>query len=111
MENVNLKLVGDVRLLFRLLVGVAVAALVMLGVGGSVYGLVAPGGWIAQAFGRSVAGGLATVLALFMIGACSWMTREWVPVHQKNRLSELFAYVFAGAGALYVVEIYLKGGL
>lgn len=111
MENVRLKPVSDVAVFFQGLVGLVIAALVMLGVGGSVYHLLAPGGWLAEVFDRSLAGGLAAILAFIVIGACVWMTREWISVKTRNRYSELFVYAFAGAGALYLIEFMMKGGI
>lgn len=111
MENVRLKPVSDTAAFFQALAGFAIAALVMLGVGGTVYHLVAPGGWLAQVFGRSLAGGMAAILAFLIIGVCAWLTRGWISVKSRNRYSELFVYAFAGAGALYVIELLMKGGI
>ena len=96
---------SDAGLFFQSLLGFVVAALVMLGVGGTVYHLVAPGGWIAQLFGRSLAGGMASLLALFLIGLAAWLTRAWTSITQRNRYSELFVYAFAGIGAVYAVQL------
>lgn len=110
MQHVKLKHASDTGQFFQALVGLAVAALVMLGVGGSVYRLIAPGGWMAQLFERSVAGGLAALLAFALIALCVWLTRNLVSVSGRNRYAELFVYVFAGAGLLYAAEILMKGG-
>ncbi len=110
MQQAKLKHTSDTSVFFQSLAGFAIALLVMLGVGGTVYNLIAPGGWFAQIFGRSLAGGLATLLALMMIGLCAWLMRSWVSVTSRNRYSELFVYVFAAAGLLYAVELMMKGG-
>jgi len=94
---------------FQALAGFAIAALVMLGVGGTVYHLLAPGGWLAQLFGRNLAGGMAALLAFVVIGTCFWLTRELTSAKQKNRYSELLIYAFAGAGALYAIELLRQG--
>jgi len=111
MEHVRVKHVSDTSVFFQAVAGFAIAVLVMLGVGGTVYHLVAPGGWLAQAFGRSVAGGMASVLALLIIGLCAWLARHWIPVGGRNRHAGLFVYGFAAAGACYAIEIVTKGGL
>ena len=111
MEHVKHKPLGDLALLLQALAGFAVATLVMLGVGGTAYNLVAPGGWLAGVFGRSLAGGMAAVLAFIIIGACLWLARDWIPVRDRNRYSEIFVYGFAAAGMMYCVELVLKGGL
>jgi len=102
MDQAKPKPLSDLAIFGQALVGFAVATLVMLGVGGTVYHLLAPGGWLA--------GGMAAVLALLVIGACLWLARERIPVRARNRSSELFVYGFAAAGVLYFVELILKGG-
>ena len=103
----KLKQASDTSIFFQSLTGLAVAALVMLGVGGTIYKLVAPDGWIAHLFGRSLAGGMAALFALLMIGASYWLTRSWISVTSRNLYSELFVYVFAGAGLIYAVQMYM----
>src|SRR5258706_9285748 len=107
MEHVKHKPLGDFAALLQALAGVAIATLVMLGVGGTVYNLVAPGGWLAGVFGRNLAGGMAAVLAFIIIGACLWLARDWIPVRNRNRYSELFVYGFAPARVMYFVELLL----
>ena len=110
MEDVKLKPLGEVATLLQAVAGFAVATLVMLGVGGTVYNLVAPGGWLAGVFGRNLAGGMAAVLAFIIIGACLWLARDWISARDRHRYSELFVYGFAAAGAMYFVELVMKGG-
>ncbi|HTP61932.1 MAG TPA: hypothetical protein VMJ14_07605 [Burkholderiales bacterium] len=105
MSNAKLKHVSDTSAFFRALAGFAIAALVMLGVGGTIYHLVVPGGWLAQLFGRSLAGGMAAALAFLVIGVCAWLLRAWISITQRNYYSELFVYLFAGTGAIYAVQI------
>jgi hypothetical protein len=111
MEHAKLKPLSDLAAFLQALVGFAVATLVMLGVGGTAYALVAPGGWLAGVFGRNLAGGMAAILAFVVIGACAWLARDWIPVRARNRYSELFVYGFAVAGALYLAELLMSGGL
>jgi hypothetical protein len=111
MEHVRVKHVSDTSAFFQAIVGFVVAALVMLGVGGTVYQLVAPGGWLALIFGRSLAGGLAAVLAFLIIGLCAWLARSWISVGARNRHSDLFVYGFVVAGVFYAIEIFTKGAL
>ena len=111
MEHVRVKPVSDTSTFFQAIAGFVVAVLVMLGVGGTVYNLIAPGGWFAQIFGRSLEGGLSAVLAFMVIGLCTWLTRSWISVRSRNRYSELFVYLFAAAGAVYAFQFLTKGGL
>jgi hypothetical protein len=108
---VRLKHNSEFVVFFQALAGFVIAALVMVGVGGTVYKMIAPGGWFAQIFGRSLAGGMAALLALAMIGLSIWLTRAWVSVTSRNRYSALFVYLFAGAGLLYAVQMLMKGGV
>jgi len=111
MEHVRLKPASDTSAFFQAIAGLAVVALVMLGVGGTVYNLVAPGGWLSQVFGRSLAGGLAAILALLVIGLCVKLTHNLISVGNRNRYSEAFVYGFAAAGAIYALQYFIKGGL
>lgn len=104
MQNAKLRHVSDTSAFFQAVAGFVIAALVMVGVGGTVYNLISPGGWFAQVFGRSLAGGLAVLLAFMLIGLCAWLTRNWVSPRARNRYSEVFVYLFAAAGALYSLE-------
>lgn len=104
-QDAKLKQVSDTSAFFQAIAGFAIAAMVMVGVGGTVYNLIAPGGWFAQVFGRSLAGGLAALLAFMVIGLCAWLMRTWVSVRNRNRFSEVFVYLFAAAGALYSMEM------
>ena len=105
MPHAKSKPLGETAVFFQSLVGFAIAVLVMVGFGGTVYKLVAPDGWFAQLLGRSVAGGLAALLAFLMIGVCVWLTRGWVSVSSRNRYSSLFVYAFAAAGAIYALQM------
>ena len=111
MEQVRTKHLSDTSAFFHAIGGLMIAALVMLGVGGTVYNLVSPGGWLAHAFGRSLAGGMAAVLALLIIAMCAWVTRNWISLGARNRPPELFAYGFALVGAIYAVDFLVKGGI
>ena len=101
---------GDTAGALQGLAAFAIAALVALGVGGSLYKLIMPGGWIGDVFGRSVAAGLAVLLALLMIAASVWLARAWIPVAKRRLYSEIFVYVFAGMGLVYAVDMLMKGG-
>ena len=110
MEQVKQKPLGELATLLQALAGFAVATLVMGGVGGTVYNLVAPGGWLAGVFGRSLAGGMAAVLAFIILGACIGLARDWISARDRNRYSELVVYGFAAAGVMYFAELLMKGG-
>lgn len=58
MQHIDAGYAGDARTILDVVAGTAVALLVTLGVSGSAYQLVAPGGWLPRLFDRSLAGGL-----------------------------------------------------
>jgi hypothetical protein len=95
----------DYRVLIQTLVGFAVLALVMLGVGGTVFRMIAPEGWLVQLFGAGVTAGTAAMLSLLVIAVLSWFAREWITAYQKNRLADVVLYVFAGAGVVYLAQM------
>ncbi len=104
MEHVRLRPIGDTGVFVKATAGFAVAALVMFGVSGTVYNLVAPSGWLAGIFGRSLAGGLAAILALLIVGLCVKLTYNLLSVGDRNRYLEVFAYGSATTGAIYAVQ-------
>ncbi len=105
MQHAKLKPASDISVFFQALAGFAIAALVMVGVAGTVYKLISSGGWFAQLLGTSVTGGLSAVLALMVMGLCAWLARSWITVRSRNRYPDVFVYLFAIAGAIYAVEL------
>ena len=103
--HATVKPISDTSVFLRSIVGFAIAAMVVVGIGGTVYKLLAPGGWLAQLFGRSVAGGLGAVLAFLVIGLCFWLSRGWFSASSRNRYAELPVYLFAGMGLIYSVQM------
>jgi hypothetical protein len=57
--------------------GLAVVALVVLGIGGTIYKVISPEGWIAIAFGRSFSAGVAALGSRVMLGGLAWFCRGW----------------------------------
>jgi cation transporter-like permease len=109
MEEVRGK--HETHLLAETLAGLSLLALVMFGAGMTVYRVIAPGGWAAQLLGRSLSSGAAALVSLIVIGVLAWFSRDWITPQQKNRYAELMLYAFAGAGILYVVQLWLIGAL
>jgi hypothetical protein len=89
--------------------GFAVVALVMLGIGGTIYKVISPEGWIAQAFGRSASAGAAALGSLMLIAGLAWFSRGWSSPRYRNRFSELLVYTLAAAGIVYLAQLWLKG--
>jgi hypothetical protein len=107
----HLNLKQEVHSLAHCAVGVGLITLVIAGIGGTIYKVMAPDGWVANAFGRSLSAGAAALGSLAMIVALAWFSRGWTAVGRRNRFSDLFVYVFAGAGTLYLVRLWMQGSL
>lgn len=87
------KPLSDSGVLLQGIAGLAIALLVMLGVGGSIYYL-------------AVADRMLSVAALSIVSLCIWLSAG-----RRNRRPELFAYGFAAVGAVYAFQILSHGGL
>lgn len=105
----EVKLRQEVFAIAQIAVGLVVAALVLTGIGGTIYKIISPSGWIALAFGRSLSAGVAALGSLFMIVALAWFSRGWSSPRHRNRFSDLLVYSFAAAGLLYLAQLWIKG--
>ncbi len=105
METIKREIVG----LWQLGISLGVVLLVTLGIGGTIYKVISPDGWIASAFGRSLSAGAAALGSLLMIAGLAWFSRGWTTIRNRNRLSDLLVYTFAAAGILYLLQIWMKG--
>jgi len=89
-------------ILAQVAVGFVLSVLVLVGISGSIYRLVAPQGWFVQAFGHSLGLGAALAAAVLGAGALVSVVPGWVaPVH-RARISDVTVYGFAAAGLLYL---------
>jgi hypothetical protein len=95
--------------LAQALLGFVILALVLLGIGGTIYKIISPEGWIAQAFGRSLSAGAAALGSLVMVMTLAWFSRGWSSPHRRNQFADIAVYGFAGAGLLYVVQLWIGG--
>jgi hypothetical protein len=93
----------------QIVVGFAVVALVILGIGGTIYKVISPEGWISQAFGRSLSAGAAALGSLLLVAGLAWFSRGWSSPRTRNRYSDLMVYTFAAAGMFYLAQLWLKG--
>lgn len=105
MENIRQSSQG----LGQALIGFAVLVFMLVGLSGTIYKLLAPGGWIAQVFGRSVSAGLAVLAALGFIGLIAWFSREYGSPTSRNLFSDLFVYGFTLAGFVYAIRFWSTG--
>jgi len=93
----------------QVIVGLAIVALVMVGIGGTIYKIISPEGWITQAFGRSLSAGAAALGSLVLIAGLAWFSRGWASPRTRNRHADLMVYTFAAAGMFYLVKLWLRG--
>ncbi len=91
------------------LLGLVIVLLVTLGIGGTIYKVISPDGWIASAFGRSFSAGAAALGSLLLITGLAWFSRGWSSPSTRNRFSDLLVYTFAAAGIVYLAQLWLKG--
>jgi len=98
----------EIPVLAQALAGFAISALVLIGIGGSIYKLIAPEGWFVQAFGHSFGLGAALLAALLGAAAVVWALPGWMP-SQRARTADAVVYGFAAAGLLYVGQLFVTG--
>lgn len=91
------------------LAGCAFLALVLAGIGGTIYKTIAPDGWIAMAFGRSLSAGAAALGSAAMILALAWFSRSWGDVHRRTLAADFMVYGFAFAGFVYLTRLWMSG--
>lgn len=91
------------------LLGFVVLALVLVGIGGTIYKVISPDGWVAQAFGRSLSAGAAALGSLLMIVALAWFSRGWTSPRSRTQASDVLVFGFAAAGLAYVALFLIKG--
>lgn len=89
--------------------GFVILALVLLGIGGTIYKIISPDGWVAQAFGRSLSAGAAALGSLVMVVMLAWFSRGWGSPSRRTQFADIAIYGFAAAGLLYGVQLWLKG--
>jgi hypothetical protein len=91
--------------------GFVLLALVMLGVGGTIYKLIAPEGWLAQLIGGSLNYLGAIALALVGVAIFAWFAQDQIAPTRRDKLGDWWVYVFAGAGLIYAGQIFIRGTL
>lgn len=87
-----------------------VLTLVLGGIGGTIYKVISPEGWIAQAFGRSLSAGVAALGSMGLVGGLAWFSRAWGDP-ERGLVSYFVVYGFAAAGILYLLQLWIKGTL
>lgn len=86
-------------------------SLVLGGIGGTLYKVISPEGWLANAFGRSLSAGAAALGSVLLIAMLAWFSRSWGDRTHRTLLSDFMIFGFAAAGILYLVQLWTKGTL
>lgn len=89
--------------------GFGLVVMVLLGICGTIYKLLAPAGWIAALMGRGFSGGVAAVGLLIVLSVIGWVARNWTTTREQAGAATVVVYLFAGAGVLYSVQFWSKG--
>lgn len=84
-------------------------ALVLAGIGGTIYKTMAPDGWVAQVFGRSLSAGAAALGSSVMVLALAWFSRSWGDVRRRTLAADFLVYGFAFAGFVYLARLWMSG--
>src|SRR5688572_26481942 len=83
--------------------GFVILALVIFGIGGTIYKIISPEGWVVLAFGRSLSAGVAALGSLMMVVALAWFSRGWPnTTSRRTQFADIAVYGFAAAGLLYL---------
>lgn len=92
--------------------GLVLTVLVMAGIGGTIYKVISPGGWIAQAFGHSVKAGFSVLVGLTALLAFYYISRTWTPSQKHRHLTaNVVVGGFAIAGLVYLAHFLTTGVL
>ena len=102
---------GAMRSVLQFTGGFLLLVLIMLGVGGSIYKLMAPEGWLAQLLGGSLNYLSAIALALVGVACFAWFAQDQIAQTRRDKVGDWWVYVFAAAGLIYAGQIFLHGSL
>lgn len=89
--------------------GLGLVALVLMGIVGTIYKLVADDGLIAGLFGRSPSAGLLGLGMLLVIGVGAWLTGLGSGPRQRMWLSNALVYGSALVGCTYLLRYWWTG--
>jgi hypothetical protein len=91
--------------------GFMLLVLIMLGVGGTIYKLIAPEGWLAQLLGGSFSYLTAIALTLVGVGMFAWFAQDQIAQTRRDRIGDWWVYLFAVVGLAYAWQFFLRGTL
>jgi FtsH-binding integral membrane protein len=86
-------------------------SLVLGGIGGTVYKVLSPDGWVARMFGHSLSAAAAALGAMGLVGGLAWFSRSWGDPEMRSLPTQILVYGFAAVGALYLAQMWTRGTL
>jgi hypothetical protein len=103
MENIRQSTHGLGQALF----GFGILIFMLVGLSGTLYKLLAPGGWLSQMFGHSISTGMAVLAGLGFIGLVAWFSQGRATT--RSHFSDVFVYGFTIAGLVYAARFWTTG--
>ena len=107
MDLTDVKFKQEALSLAQATLGFVVAACVLAGICGTIYKLIAPDGWLAWAFAKSISAGAVTLASLVFIAGLAWFSGG--SPRLRTRLSDFIVYGFAVAGFFYIARLFTQG--
>ncbi|MEO8203220.1 MAG: hypothetical protein ABI630_05110 [Betaproteobacteria bacterium] len=89
--------------------GFGLVAMVLFGLCGTLYKLLAPSGWLAGLMGRGFSGGVAAVGLMVVFGVVGWIARTWTTTREQAAGANVVAYILAATGVVYSLQLWSKG--
>lgn len=89
--------------------GGLLVVMVLVGLCGTLYKLLAPKGWMAAMMGQGFSGGVALIGLLFVLGVIGWIARTWTTTREQAASANLVVYAFAATGVFYAFQLWTKG--
>src|SRR5258706_15920958 len=86
----------------QVVIGAGIVGLVIVGIGGTIYKVIAPDGWVSHAFGRSLSAGAASLGSLLLIGGARRVSRGPDSPPPPNPSAGLVGFTFPRAGAFFL---------
>ena len=111
MTSASIRIKQELYSIAQAAVGLAVLLLVLTGIGGTIYKVISPEGWLFQAFGRSLSAGAAALGSLALVFGLAWFSRSWGDVRNRTLMSDVLVFGFAAAGLLYLAQLWSRGAL
>jgi hypothetical protein len=102
---------GVLRSALQFTGGFLLLVLIMLGVGGTIYKLMAPEGWLSQLLGGSLNYLSAIALALVGVAMFAWFAQDNIAQTRRDKVGDWWVYAVAVTGLIYAGQIFFRGTL